>query len=499
MTVLRATHLEPYTSSATDSRPAWYRHAWLQNAGLATLTFAALTVALPVFFDLVPKLNYFAVFWPFNGIIIAFLLVSPRHRWPGILAGFTAAFLWAEAVNHETLTQILTDTLCSLAEVALTALALPRCRSVLDWILQPALMARFSLIAVLGVPGLLGLPVAFYFHLHAGLPLWTPELLWSLADAVGIALWLPLTLVLLSPQTYELFRWRRLPETLLLLGGLGAVGWLIFCRQNQHLAFVAYPALLYVALRLGFNGGMIGANLLALLAASATLHGHGPLLSGTNGATLGEVVQVQLYCILAALLVFPLCVNLQQRLRVQRQLQEAYANMELLATTDTLTSLANRRRFDERLESEWKRAVRTQRPLGLLMIDVDFFKTYNDLYGHVAGDECLQHVAAVLSSGSMRQHDLRARYGGEEFVILMPEVTWNAMLKLAERLRAAVYAADRPHEGSPEGRVTISVGCALSVPTRSGTWADLVVAADRALYAAKRMGRNRVTKAQPAE
>ena len=177
--------------------------------------------------------------------------------------------------------------------------------------------------------------------------------------------------------------------------------------------------------------------------------------------------------------------------------REAQSELERLATRDGLTGVANRRCFDDTLNTEWRRASRESRALSLLMIDVDFFKRYNDTYGHQGGDECLCQVAAAMSSVVKRASDAVARYGGEEFSVLMPATEPEGALLVAERIRAAVEALHLPHSGSEVAdHVTISIGVASAHATSTGLPAGLVAAADAALYRAKHEGRNRAVLAQ---
>jgi len=190
---------------------------------------------------------------------------------------------------------------------------------------------------------------------------------------------------------------------------------------------------------------------------------------------------------------------IEQRDAFARALGTANERLESLSETDALTSIANRRQFDRRLHEEWHRAGRQGSALGLLMIDVDHFKRYNDRHGHLAGDACLQRIAAVLRACAQRAGEVAARYGGEEFAILLPQATAGEALAVAERCRAAVAAEAIPHGDSPIGpAVTLSIGVAVLQPEPiHGTPDALVIAADRALYLAKTQGRDRVV-ADPA-
>jgi diguanylate cyclase (GGDEF)-like protein len=169
-----------------------------------------------------------------------------------------------------------------------------------------------------------------------------------------------------------------------------------------------------------------------------------------------------------------------------------------LAQLDGLTALANRRHFDATLDAEWRRGVRSGSPLALILIDIDYFKNFNDFYGHPAGDACLQQVAKCLRAGFTRPADLVARYGGEEFVCVLPETPLAGADAKAQALEGAIRALGIAHEKSavPGGIVTISLGVAVAVPTMRGNHADLILGADRSLYLAKNAGRAQVKTLQ---
>ncbi|MFO7666224.1 MAG: diguanylate cyclase [Desulfobacterales bacterium] len=186
-----------------------------------------------------------------------------------------------------------------------------------------------------------------------------------------------------------------------------------------------------------------------------------------------------------------------EKLRLtEAQLREANDALLRLATTDALTGIANRRAFDEYLEREWKRMLREKMPLSLIMCDIDYFKKYNDLYGHQAGDSCLYDVAQALHNCMLRPGDFVARYGGEEFVVILPGTPVEGALHIAEQIRSAVRKLTISHAGSEvDSFVTLSLGVAHGVPSSETNANDVLQTADTALYKAKKQGRNRVVVA----
>lgn len=191
---------------------------------------------------------------------------------------------------------------------------------------------------------------------------------------------------------------------------------------------------------------------------------------------------------------------LRQRVRrlihqaqLYKQLEAANRELQRLATLDDLTQLANRRRFDEFFEREWRRMLRERAPLSLILCDVDFFKAYNDTYGHQAGDDCLQLVAGAICEAVKRPGDLVARYGGEEFVAILPRTDAIGAVVVAEEIRSKVAALQISHPASPvRDCVTLSLGVACAIPSPDSSCEQLMAEADKALYEAKARGRDRV-------
>jgi diguanylate cyclase (GGDEF)-like protein/PAS domain S-box-containing protein len=189
--------------------------------------------------------------------------------------------------------------------------------------------------------------------------------------------------------------------------------------------------------------------------------------------------------------------DITERKRYEDALKQANRELEQLAAADGLTGLANRRIFDERLHAEWMRMAREKQPFSLVLCDIDFFKKYNDYYGHQSGDACLKAVAKCIKSAVQRPGDLVARYGGEEFGILLPNTDSGGAFQLAEKIRTAICSIKLEHARSAvSDSVTICLGVATVVPSMECDEAEkLLKAADQALYASKMNGRNRVTMA----
>lgn len=180
-------------------------------------------------------------------------------------------------------------------------------------------------------------------------------------------------------------------------------------------------------------------------------------------------------------------VNNQLRLKRKTEL------LEKLSFIDGLTDIYNRRKFDEVFENEWKRAQRSSKSLALIMIDIDYFKPFNDHYGHAYGDECLQKVAQSLKASIRRPADFIARYGGEEFVVILPETEVEGAVDVAESIRLNVESLSLPHEKSQiSDFVTISLGVSDIVPQQNSVSNILLETADRCLYESKEQGRNQV-------
>ena len=269
--------------------------------------------------------------------------------------------------------------------------------------------------------------------------------------------------------------WRRIGGSALMGSGITVAHWL------ASRAFILLPVPSPVTVWGGVSGSVVGETALLVTIGLVLL-----VTLGTAAVDKQRFRELsQLHHALAA--------SQQALLRSEAQLREANGLLSELSIRDSLTGLYNRRRFDEVFDTEWRRSLRSQRPLALLMIDVDCFKSLNDHQGHLRGDECLREIARILEDQPRRKHDMVARFGGEEFVVLLPGSDATGALGIAENIRRSVEEQRMTHPDSKVSPwVTISVGVCSRTPRVGETSGDILYDADMALYLAKQLGRNRV-------
>jgi diguanylate cyclase (GGDEF)-like protein len=441
-----------------------------------------------------------ATIWFTNGMLFAVVIAKPRSVWIRyFLIGFLADTL-ADVIYGDSLYLSLGVAVANSVEVITSCVLLTRIFGSPFNLSKRRPLLTFLGIAVIGataVTSALGASWTLLF-VNAG-PWLTLFRTWYLSDILGMAIIAPLVFILQRPGFFFMLQRPQLPKTLLLLTVPAIATVLVFNHSADPLIFFIFPALLLVVFRLGFPGTVLAIFIVAGISIGFTVEGRGPLMLIANSTMLHRIVVEQIFVAVALFTTFPVAALLEERKALELSLQKSEQRYRELANADALTGLANRRGFDELLEAEWQRAIRAHESVAILLIDVDLFKSYNDIYGHIGGDECLRCIANVIAATLQRSSDRASRFGGEEFAIILPNTELDRALIVAENIRKAVAAMNLPHPCSPHGGQTISIGVAAVIPVQEGSFLSLLTQSDHALYRAKDLGRNRVEAANPAD
>ena len=554
--------------------------------------------------------------WAANGLLLSYLLLSPRNHWiPFVAAGFVAQVFGRFLVGDESWPVYVAMTVLNIAEVLVAALLMRRRSVELPRFTNRTYLMRFVVLVVVVAPAAVGLVFAPIAHVWIKQSIWQGFRDWFVSDALGYAITTPAFVAIFRTR----FRGSGSDPNLLYLLAVVPITIVSF-QQVEPTAFsIIAPMLVIILLRFGMGWASMAALYVATVAnyhyshlpAKLTYAGEGrPILvlqifllstlitlysvsvvmerrrvaenrlrevaaryrlvtdnsrdviiigdlkgnrsfvspgatsmigwsceelMATNGmeqihpedralflgavrsmaeGSDGAVIECRAqkkdgsYVWTEASLrtirnprtrapagVLNMVRDISLRKHAEEKLQAAYRKMESMAVVDALTGLANRRRFDECMETEWRRALRENKPLSVVLTDVDWFKHYNDTYGHLCGDRCLKAIAETLLHVLVRPGDLVARFGGEEFAVILPDTEAEGARTVAEALHLAVRSRRLAHMESSLGIVTISAGVATCVPRTGDAPFSLVDEADQALYSAKRLGRNRVCAA----
>jgi diguanylate cyclase (GGDEF)-like protein/PAS domain S-box-containing protein len=559
------------------------------------------------------------IIWLANGLVLAFLLLSPRWRWRWYLAvAFVAMFLGSIRIGETAGMSLLYNSL-NLVEVLIGAFLLKRKSTDLPIFTDTRYLLRFIGFACLLGPAIAGIPFSIYMHLARHEDFLSVLLGWAVGDGLGIAVVTPTCVAILHSRMRKtpLLRKRWMYPVMVV-----AVTVIVFSQSRAPILFLVFPFLVLVLTQIDLGWAALSTMMVAIIGGWYTVHHLGPLAVTANVGPEWKAAILQLYLASAMFTLYSISIvfgnlrktqgelrqiaalhklvvdnsrdaiilgdldgtqtyvspgikaltgwdpkdllghrsrelihpadvvevdlamralragseggtleyrarkrdgdyfwvegslrvyrdpatgrpigylnlvrDISERKRSEEHLQSAYRAMESLVVVDALTGISNRRRFDESLASEWRRALRDGDKLSLLLIDADHFKRYNDTYGHVRGDSCLKQIAEAALDVVLRPGDLVARYGGEEFAVVLPGTDENGARAVAEDICQAVRNRRLPHEGNAPGIVTVSVGCATIVPQRGKSPQDLIESADQALYRAKGRGRNRVVVA----
>jgi len=604
-------------ASITSRRPL----PWLRRHGYGVrLASCFLAVALAT--GVICSTSATNLIWVANGVLLAYLLLAARRRWPAFMAaGFAAQFAASVLCGIHWRMSLLLTTL-NLLEVLIAAHLLRRRSAAPPRFTDHSYLIRFVSCGILAAPLVSGSMVALLSALWPRIHLSFTPLEWIAADCLGIAIATPVCVAILRGQfrTAHCFKWHWV-----YLFVLAAVTLAAFLQTRFPLLFIVYPLLVLVLIRLGMGWAAISTLFVAVAASWCTLRGQGPLAHLHSLTPIDPAILLQVYIGSAVMLLYSISVVLEREQEIVRQLekiaavhalvseysrdaiiladlsghrsyvssagenlgwnleellnhggaemihpddqqraqaivrelntgregamiecrvhkpdgeyiwveaslrlvrnsatglpsgilnvvrdvserkqaehklQEAYNAVEALSVTDALTGLANRRRFDQYLATEWRRSMRDRQPLSLLMLDADKFKAYNDTYGHQRGDNCLKQIAEACMDVVSRPGDLVARFGGEEFVVILPNTENEGAVSVANDICEALRGRRLSHSGNQPGIVTISAGCATMVPKFGRHAPELIEMADKALYRAKYYGRNQVCSGNTLE
>lgn len=462
-----------------------------------------------------------AVFWLPNGVLLAALLMAPRRDWPLHLAAAVFAEIVADLPTFS-LAQALGFAGVNVFECLVAAYLLERVARPfkLDSLRRVVQFGAYVLVVACGLAALLGASI-YALSGATATSFWTYWRIWWLGDGLGVLLITPLVLGWLQRASPPDQR-PRLEAIALFAVTLLLAAWVFLPPADlvelalPRRAFLLLPLALWAAVRFGVRGAASVALLIAGIAITATLHGHGPLVLATPEATVLLLQEYLAVLILPTLALAALLQELRdQNARLQSRetelrvthdaldrlnrelearvrtrteaLEVANRRLKALASIDPLTGVSNRRHFVEQAQVEISRAHRQSWPLSVVMFDIDFFKKVNDRFGHDAGDRTLKAFASTIS-GALRTGDIFARLGGEEFILMLPGQDLDDAVQTAERLRLLVAEESSATCPTP---ITVSAGVAR-LEDASESLDALLRRADQGLYAAKNQGRNRV-------
>lgn len=473
----------------------WRRDSWTT----AAMIRLAWVLPLATFFSwlgivLSHQSEGVATIWFSNGLIFSLLITQPKQRWLAyFLAGLTADTL-ADMIYGDPFRLAFGVSLANSVEVVTSTLLLTR------WFGYPLDLRRrrsligFLVISVIGATALTSALGAFWtVQLVPGSPWWEMFRTWYLGDMLGMAVLAPLIIMVQRPGFFAMFDRRELSHTLIVLAAPVVATTFVFTHSQDPLIFFIFPAFLLVAFRLGLPGTVVNILVVTLMAIAFTIKGHGPLMLITGEhMLLHRIVIAQIFAAVAIFTLFPIAAILEEKEALKLSLAASEARFRNLALKDELTGLPNRRAFNLQFERVWEDAFTAQKCLGLIILDVDQFKQYNDVVGHVGGDACLRSIARVVDRIADETQAIPARIGGEEFAMILPDITSGRACEIAQTVRASVMDLALPHPATACGMQTVSLGVAVRRPLNGQPSMELMRLADQALYEAKRRGRNQV-------
>ena len=491
------------TSTRSATRPlllAIFREGWATDAwdrpALVRLLLMFLLVLVCSWTGIIlsRQSEGVATIWLSNGVLFGLLITQPPRRWLAYFALGLCADTLADMIYGDPFRIAIGVSVANSVEVFVSSFLLTRMFGYPVDLARRRPLVGFLLIAVVGATALTSVLGALWTMLFVAagpfLELWRT---WWLGDMLGMAILAPLLVILQRPSFFSVLRRDQLVHTIGVLSVPTLATVLVFLDSKDPLIFFVFPPLLLVAFRLGFPGTVLNIVLMSVLAIGMTVKGHGPLMLITGQhMLLHRIVIAQIFVAVAIFTMFPVAALLEEQHELELSLATSEQRYRNLAHADELTGLRNRRAFNLHLEEAWQAGLADRTPVSLVLLDADLFKQFNDVYGHLEGDQCLRALASVLSSVMHAHPGTAARFGGEEFAVILPGTTREQARRVAETIRQAVVARKLLHPSNPAGVQTVSLGVASLVPEPDQPSFELVNLADTALYAAKVLGRNQV-------
>jgi diguanylate cyclase (GGDEF)-like protein/PAS domain S-box-containing protein len=557
--------------------------------------------------------------WVANGLMLTYLLLAPRWRWPGyLLAGSAAMVVGSAAIAEPWQTNLLYNAL-NVVEILIGALLLRAKSTQLPRFTDRGYLARFVGYAVLAGPVTAGAILSAVMAVRYQTPPLRTFLDWMIGDGLGAAVMVPTFAAIFATRfrnAADITRYWHYPVVLI------AVTLIAFSQSRVPLLILVFPLLVLVLMRLGLGWAALATLFVAAAASWNSLHGLGPFAISGSVFSIASSLQLQFFVACCIFTVYVVSVILEdrdatafrleemasvhslvtdnsrdviliasldglctyvspavegmngwkpselinrsladqthpedrakvedavlsvrhrsqmaiieyrtqmrngeyiwvessflmfrdrrtrvpagilsivrdvsERKRSEKLLHQAYQALEELAVKDSLTGVANRRRFDECLTQQWSRSMRVQRPISLLLIDADHFKQHNDSYGHLSGDRCLKWIAEAITEVVRRPEDVVARFGGDEFAVILPDTDGFGAAEVGAKIRTSHRRRVAENQEDPMGAVTISIGCATAIPQTGEHAEALLQSADEALYEVKRNGRDQMCSA----
>ncbi|MBW6522052.1 diguanylate cyclase [Sphingomonas sp. RHCKR47] len=427
-----------------------------------------------------------ATVWPANAVLVALLLLKERPRWSIVLSAGLVGNVAANLLTRGSVQGPLLYSLANGLEVVIAVTVIRRGAEVVDLLGSIRATIRFILAAGVVAPaisGVLGAATATMVYGQVFAVSWEN---WFLSDALGLLVFTPVFMAVFSGQLAECFHSKTVAERgagLALLALVAATSYVVFFVAALPALFVLYAPVMLVTFRVGPLGTKMAVMTIAVVGAWATATGHGPVVM----MTLDPVAQAhsfQAFLAVMLLTCLPVAAEVAERARLAQMLEAHAASAVVDATTDTLTGMLNRRGFERALAALQAGNAPT---LCCVAIDVDRFKSINDQWGHQFGDEVLRHLAATLRSHT-RPGDLVGRFGGDEFMLVLQVGSHRAGEAVCARVQNALR--QQPVAADDKTQLMVSISCGVAHFTNGDNFHDVAERADRALYEAKRHGRN---------